>query len=131
MISRRSFLKFGVFTGAALLLDSLIIEPRSIRVEDHAVKVRGLPSAFHGFTICQITDVHLSPMVSLPYVEEVVDTALGLKPDLVALTGDYIDEDKKYMHPAAKSLSRLRAPVAREEQPLRRVPSAAPTSLHQ
>jgi hypothetical protein len=109
LISRRNFLKFGVFTGAAFLLDSLIIEPRSIRVEDHAVKVRGLPSAFQGFTICQITDVHLSPMVSLPYLEEVVDTALGLKPDLVALTGDYIDEDKKYMHPAAKSLSRLRA----------------------
>ena len=34
-------------------------------------------------------------------------------------------------HLDPQSLPRLRAPVAREEQPLRRVPSAAPTFLHQ
>ena len=33
--------------------------------------------------------------------------------------------------PGPQSLPRLRALMAREEQPLRRVPSAAPTSLHQ
>jgi predicted MPP superfamily phosphohydrolase len=109
LISRRNFLKFGIFCGGAFLLDSLIIEPRSIRVEARTIRVRGLPARFDGFTICQITDVHASPMVSLEYVEKVVDIALGLTPDLVVLTGDYIDESKQYMAPAIKCLSRLKA----------------------
>lgn len=109
MISRRTFLKGGLLLGGALMFDGFVIEPRKIHVEEVRVRIAGLAPQFNGFTICQITDVHHSPVVGLEYIREVIRTANGLKPDLIALTGDYIDTGKRYMPPAIKALSGLTA----------------------
>ncbi|MBI1912203.1 MAG: metallophosphoesterase [Deltaproteobacteria bacterium] len=109
MISRRAFFKSGVLLGGALMLEGFVIEPRKIKVEEVPVKIKGLAPEFNNFTICQITDIHHSPIVGLEYIDNVVKTANNLKPDLTVLTGDYIDEEKKYMEPVIKSLSSLKA----------------------
>lgn len=90
------------------MVDGLFVEPRRVRVEKVDIPIEGLGSGFDGYTICQVTDVHHSPIVSLSYVEEVVASAAALKPDMVAFTGDYIDTDREYMDPAVRALSRLR-----------------------
>ncbi len=92
------------------MVDTFVLEPRRIRVEEVTVPIKGLGADLDGFTMCQITDVHHSPIIGLGYVDEVVELANSLKPDLMVLTGDYIDESKSYMEPVIKSLSRLRAP---------------------
>lgn len=109
MISRRTFLRAGLLLGGAMLADGFVIEPRRLDLQKIAVKINGLTPEFDGFTICQITDVHHSPLVSLEYIKSIVEKANGLKPDLTVLTGDYIDEDKDYMAPSVKALSGLRA----------------------
>ncbi len=109
IISRRGVLKAGLFLGAGFALDGLVLEPRDFRIERHTVFVRGLGPEFSGFTICQITDVHHSRIISLGYLETVVSAANALRPDLTVLTGDYIDADRNRMAPAIKCLSGLKA----------------------
>lgn len=110
MITRRGFLKWGGVGAGALLLESFVFEPRFITVETVSVEINGLSPGLDGFTICQVSDVHHSPFVSLSYIEGVVEKASSLKPDLVVLTGDYIQGEKEYMAPAVKALSGIKSP---------------------
>jgi predicted MPP superfamily phosphohydrolase len=68
-----------------------------------------LPKAFDGFRIVHLSDIHHSPFTSKEQIERAVDTANRLKPDFVALTGDYISHDRHYAVPCAELLGRLRA----------------------
>ena len=53
--------------------------------------IAGLPKAFDGFRIVQISDVHLGPTQGRAWMKEVVRRSNELKPDLVAITGDLVD----------------------------------------
>lgn len=55
------------------------------------VPIAGLPAALEGFTIAQITDIHVGPTIKARYVQAIVDRVNGLKPDMVAVTGDLVD----------------------------------------
>jgi uncharacterized protein len=55
------------------------------------VPVAGLPAALHGFTIVQISDIHVGPTIRHRYVESIVEAVNRLKPDVVAITGDLVD----------------------------------------
>jgi predicted MPP superfamily phosphohydrolase len=109
MISRRAFLKGGALLGGGLLLEGFVVEPRMVDITETTVRVNGLPAAFNGFRICQITDVHHSSVVGLEYIKSVVEEANRLRPDLVVLTGDYIDTGKKYMAPCLEALAGAKA----------------------
>lgn len=109
MITRRGFFKAGIFVCGGLALEGFVIGPEKIRVERVSVPIAGLGQKLDGFTICQITDIHHSHTVSLDYIEGVVRMANSLEPDLMALTGDYIDMDREYMGPVIRCLSGLRA----------------------
>lgn len=109
MISRRNFLKGGIVLSGVVILDGFVLEPKDVEVQRLDVRIAGLPPAFNGFTICQLTDIHHSPVVSLGYIDRVVNKANSLKPDLVALTGDYIDDEREYAGPVIESLSGLKS----------------------
>jgi predicted MPP superfamily phosphohydrolase len=50
-----------------------------------------VPPAFHGYTIAQISDVHLDgTRRSVDRLERAVDLALSAQPDLIVCTGDYM-----------------------------------------
>ena len=68
-----------------------------------------LPAAFEGFTIAQISDLHVGPTIGAAYVRRVVEIANGLAPDLVALTGDIVDGSVQRLSTAVEPLGRLRA----------------------
>ncbi|ROZ61892.1 metallophosphoesterase [Ramlibacter sp. WS9] len=55
------------------------------------IPVAGLPAALHGFTIVQISDIHVGPTIRSTYVEGIVEAVNRLNPDLVAITGDLVD----------------------------------------
>ncbi len=55
------------------------------------IPVAGLPAALHGFTIVQISDIHVGPTIRSTYVDGIVEAVNRLNPDLVAITGDLVD----------------------------------------
>ena len=61
----------------------------SVREVD--VPIAGLPAPLHGFTIVQISDLHVGPTIRQRFVQSVVDAANRLEPDLTVITGDSVD----------------------------------------
>jgi uncharacterized protein len=55
------------------------------------VPIRGLPDALDGFTIVQLSDIHVGPTIKHDYVEAIVRAVNRLEPDVVAITGDVVD----------------------------------------
>jgi predicted MPP superfamily phosphohydrolase len=55
------------------------------------IPIRNLPEALHGFTIAQISDIHVGPTIKRPYVDAIVDAVNELQADLIAVTGDLVD----------------------------------------
>src|SRR5262245_3697239 len=60
-------------------------------VREIEVPINGLDAALDGFSIAQISDLHVGPTIRRGFVQAVVDTVNGLKPDLVVITGDVVD----------------------------------------
>ncbi len=89
---------FSATTAAA---KAAVVDPGDIVVRRYAVPIRDLPPALVGLRIVQISDTHLGPAVSASHVRRAVDMTLALKPDLVVLTGDYIEAGDSFIQPAA------------------------------
>lgn len=76
-------------------------------VEKVEIILDKLPKNFDGFTIVQISDLHVGPTIKRPYVEKVVKITNALKADLVALTGDFVDGDVEYLKDDVVPLANL------------------------
>jgi len=68
-----------------------------------------LPEGFRGFRILQLSDIHHSLFVPLDHVASVVELSNRLKPDLIALTGDFVTYSRSSIEPVAEILGGLRA----------------------
>jgi predicted MPP superfamily phosphohydrolase len=71
------------------------------------IPVAHLPAALHGFTIVQISDIHVGPTIRGRYVEAIVEAVNRLKPDLVAITGDLVDGSVAELAAQVAPLQRL------------------------
>jgi hypothetical protein len=85
--SARWALALAVFCTLA----GLIIARRRPRVVRIDIPVVDLPGALHGFSIAQISDVHVGPTIKRGFVERIVARVNGLNADLIAVTGDLVD----------------------------------------
>jgi len=85
-------------------------DPSIVRVD---VPLKNLPPALDGFTIAQITDVHVSSTIKRPFVERIVHLVNDLKPDMVALTGDLVDGSVHSLRPHVEPLNDLQSPHGR------------------
>ena len=68
---------------------------RTAQVVEVDVPIVGLPAALHGFTIAQISDIHVGPTIKAPYLQGIVDAVNRLQADMVAITGDLVDGSVK------------------------------------
>lgn len=91
-LSRRKFLAGAVSGLAALALgaDTLVVEPKDLQPRRVNIFLKRLPEAFDGFRIAQISDIHFGPYMGQAGVERAVRLAQSFRPDLVALTGDFV-----------------------------------------
>ena len=74
------------------------------------IRIAGLPGAFEGFRICQLSDIHIGPFMPASEIRKYVAIANALKPDLTVLTGDFVTFDPTTQQPVVDALSGLRAP---------------------
>ncbi len=64
---------------------------RTPPLKDIEVGIRGLPRQFDGYTILQLTDLHISRLFPASWACAVVERSNELGVDLIAITGDLID----------------------------------------
>ncbi|MGV2289991.1 metallophosphoesterase [Trinickia sp. YCB016] len=82
---------------------------RRARVVTVDVPIESLPAALDGFTIVQISDIHVGPTIKQRYVDAIVDAVNRLKPDLIAVTGDIVDGSVAQLSAHTRPLGRLSA----------------------
>ena len=82
---------------------------RRAAVVDVEVPVVNLPAELHGFSIAQISDVHVGPTIKQKYVDAIVEAVNGLDVDVIAVTGDLVDGSVRQLAPHVAPLSRLRS----------------------
>jgi predicted MPP superfamily phosphohydrolase len=82
-----------------------------VEVSRVPLKIRNLPDEFNGLSIAQLSDIHHGPYTDLDYINRCVEIVNSLKPDLIALTGDFTYGGKTYVDPCAESLRNLKATV--------------------
>ncbi len=80
---------------------------RTARVVKVDVPLRDLPPQLVGFTIAQISDIHVGPTIKRDYVEAIVTRVNGLDADMVAITGDLVDGSVRELAPHTEPLARL------------------------
>src|SRR6218665_2184901 len=78
-------------------------------VNEVAVKLPGLPRELDGFTIVQLSDIHVGPLIQRRFMDELVARTNALKGDLVCITGDLVDGSVEELGPAAAALRELRS----------------------
>jgi len=74
-----------------MTVSGLFIARRRPGIVEVRIPVRGLPRALHGFSIAQISDVHVGSTIKRGFVEGVVRRVNDLNADLIAVTGDLVD----------------------------------------
>lgn len=89
---------------------AFFIEPRLVKISHLRVPIKKLPRSFNLFRIVHITDLHFGPTNdSVSFFKKCINKINRLQPDIVALTGDYLQWDAKYIEPLARLLSSLKA----------------------
>lgn len=113
-ISRRLLLERAL--GTTLLASSTgaigwgIVRGRhAFRIDEVVVKIPGLSPKLDGYTIAQVSDVHVGTFVTERELDEGFSLVRSMKPDLIVATGDLVDHDPAYCNLFAGTLAKLPA----------------------
>ncbi|HEY2857879.1 MAG TPA: metallophosphoesterase [Terracidiphilus sp.] len=92
-ITRRRVLQTLLYGTAGMALYAGEIERHWIDIVHRDIRIAGLPEAFDGMTIAQLSDIHLDEYTEPFLLREAVDHINRLQPDMVLLTGDYVSAE--------------------------------------
>jgi predicted MPP superfamily phosphohydrolase len=95
MLSRRKFVSRSAaglvgLAAAGFAVDGFLVEPQRAVAEHIEIGLRRLPEVFDGFRIAQLSDIHFGPYMTRPELDRAASLAREFRPDLVALTGDFV-----------------------------------------
>jgi len=86
-----------------------VVGRHEFTVEEVPVRIPGLPKALDGYTIAQISDIHIGMLVGEKQIAPGLEKLARTKSDLVVVTGDMVDFDPKYIAETARILGALKA----------------------
>ena len=112
-LQRRQLLKIGAGAVAAapfvLSGYGTLIGRRRFEVEHFDLPLGGLSTSLSQLTIVQLTDIHAGPFMPPEELAAYVEAVNRLKPDLIALTGDFISSSPTEVGPCVDVLAVLKA----------------------
>ncbi len=113
-IPRATFLSYIGQGAAALTFASFVYGVTrgkyAYRIERHRVALRGLPEAFRGLRLVQISDAHLGSFNGTPEpVLEALASINALEPDLICFTGDLVNTHSDEALPWIEAFQGLQA----------------------
>ncbi|GAB5521998.1 MAG: metallophosphoesterase [Rhodothermales bacterium] len=76
------------------------------------VPIANLPPQLDGLTIAQLSDLHAGSFFSERPMQEAADLVNSLRPDVIAVTGDYVNRDDAEMPVMMAGLNQLRSELA-------------------
>ncbi len=91
---------------AAISVATAQAMPRTTDVE---VALAHLPRSLEGFSVVQLSDVHVGPFSRAGRLRGMVERVNSLAPDLVVITGDLADEKVAHLVEAMRVLQNLKA----------------------
>lgn len=97
----------AVAAAGVLSVVALVQGLRAPEIREHVVTVKGLRPEYDGLRIAQLSDLHIGPFLKGPWVEERVAEVEALRPDLVLVTGDLVEQDAALAEPVVPPLRRL------------------------
>lgn len=110
-LDRRQFITaFGTLPFAAGAY-GLLLGRTDFEITHRRIALPALPKAFDGIRVAQLSDFHIGPFMTAREIRDVVEMAMGEKPDLILLTGDYVTWDARTQGAVVEALSKLHAPL--------------------
>lgn len=82
----------------------LVVRPLDVSVAD-------LPPALEGLRIVQLSDLHVGPHTSRRHLARIAEAVRAARPDLIALTGDQVDDYARDVEPLGRAFGDLSAPL--------------------
>ncbi|MBA3453514.1 MAG: metallophosphoesterase [Deltaproteobacteria bacterium] len=79
-------------------------------IVDVPVVLKRLPPALDGFTIAQLTDIHVGGTIGRAFIEELVERTNAIGADIIVLTGDFVDGSVDEPRDAFAPFALLKAP---------------------
>ncbi len=73
------------------------------------ITVPGLPDRLDGFSVIQLSDLHIGPMLKKEWLEGVVERTNAAAPDLIVITGDFVDGTVSSRGASLRPLEHLKA----------------------
>jgi predicted MPP superfamily phosphohydrolase len=88
--SRRRFLKASLYGAAGLAFYAGEIERHWIEVTERDIYLPGLPAAFDGMRIAQLSDIHMGEFTEPFLLRHAIERINRIEPNAVFLTGDFV-----------------------------------------
>lgn len=92
--SRRTFLRRSAAAATAAAAGAFLytwrVEPHWVEIVRRDLPIAGLPTPLAGSRLIQLSDLHAGPVVDQSYLLATAEKVAELKPDLLALTGDFM-----------------------------------------
>ncbi|MGH9444501.1 MAG: metallophosphoesterase [Terriglobia bacterium] len=88
----------------------ILYERLDLKISHQRITIPRLPPPFEGFSILQLSDLHIGPFMTKQAIQKVAAISNNLKPDLTVLTGDFVTYDPSTQYAVVDALSGIRAP---------------------
>jgi uncharacterized protein len=98
---------FGVPMGA-VAYGTFVLRHR-LRLREQNIRIASLPEDLDGLRVAQLTDIHLSPFLSVRELEHAVELANEARPHVTLVTGDLITSGGDPLDDCLRALARLKA----------------------
>jgi predicted MPP superfamily phosphohydrolase len=82
-----------------------------VHLVERSVALANLPDALDGLRIAHLTDLHIGSLVGPDRLPAIVEATNGLRGDLIAVTGDFVDLSLKVLDQVIAAMAQLHAPL--------------------